>query len=148
MKTVINRFKRSSSGVTLVELLVSIAIISGVLVAILQFYNQAIKHNYQAQEKTSLKFLAEEEIEKLISLPYDSPSLEVFGNNQGRVYFYEKNNYLIKTHIVFLDPATGDIPERYPYNSDQDTLLKKLTISVARKDNIGGQVNFIYYKSP
>lgn len=139
---------RSASGVTLVELLVAIAIISSAVISILHFYNQALRNNLKSQERTSLKFLAESEMEKLISLPYDDNSLEVFANPQGRVYFYEKNNYVIKVHVVLIDPVTGEIPEPYPFGADQDTLLKKFTVSVARKDALAGQVDLIYFKSP
>lgn len=141
-------YKRNSSGVTLLELLVSLVVITTVLITILNFYNTSIKHNSRIRELTNVKFLAEEELEKIISLPYDDKSLDTFGSSLGRTSFAERDNYIVKTHIVFIDPETGDIPERYPFQSKDDTQLKRVIISVARKDKLGGQVDLTYYKSP
>jgi competence protein ComGC len=140
--------KRESSGLSLIELLISIVIISTILVPILNFYNAAIRNTSATQQKTKLKFLAEEEMEKYISLEYNDQSLQAFASSGGRINFYEHGDYLVKSHIVLIDPETGEIPDLYPTQARDDTFLKRVTISVARKDKLGGQVDVIYLKSP
>jgi len=139
---------RNQQGVTLVELLISIAIISTVLVAILNFYNLSLKQSNKFLQETKLKFLAEEEMEKVISLPYNDPSLEAYGSTAGLTQFYERAEFLVKTNVVHIDPRTGEIPDIYPVNKEQETFLKRITISAARKDRMGGQVDVVYLKSP
>lgn len=140
--------KRNPSGLSLIELLLSIVIISTILVPILNFYNSALRNTNETQQKTKLKFLAEEEMEKFISLEYNDSSLQAFASSGGRTNFFERGDYLVKTHIVLIDPETGEIPELYPTQASEDTFLKRITVSVARKDKSGGQVDLIYLKSP
>lgn len=139
---------RKESGVTLIELLIAVTVISVILVPILGFYNLSLRQNFRAKEETTIKFLAEEEMEKFVSLNYYDSVLDVYASPVGRTNFFERGDYLIKTTVIFLDPETGDIPENYPLNEQQDTFLKKVIISVARKDKVGGQVDLTYFKSP
>lgn len=139
---------RDQIGLSVTELLVSTVVVSTVLVAILSFYNQAVRNTGRYEQETKIKFLAEEEMEKYISIPYSDGSLDVFANPGGRTNYYEKENFLVKTHIVHIDPRTGEVPDYYPNKKKDDTYLKKITVSVARRDQLGGQVDLIYYKSP
>jgi hypothetical protein len=66
----------------------------------------------------------------------------------GKTSFYEKDDYIVKVNVILLDPATGEVPEIYPVSREQDTRLKRITVSVARRDRVGGQVDMIYLKSP
>lgn len=143
-----NSFKRNNSGVTLVELLVSLAVIATILIPILNFFNSTLRQNNQDRELTKIRFLAEEELERVISLPYDDPSLDAFGNSTGQTAFFEHDKYLIKQNVVLIDPETGEIPERYPFQKSDDTFLKRVTISTAKQDKLGGQVDLVYLKSP
>lgn len=142
------KFTRNNQGLSLTELLISIVIISTALVPIIGFYNSSLRQTNNTNQKSRVMFLAEEEMEKFVSLGYRDPSLECFATTAGNVSFFEKNEFLVKTNIVFIDPMTMELPELYPVNNEDDTNLKRITVSVARKDNQGGQVNLVYYKSP
>ena len=87
-------------------------------------------------------------MEKFVSIEYRDPSLECYATTAGNVNFYEKNEFLVKTQVVFIYPMTMELPDLYPVKSEEDTKLKRITVSVARKDAQGGQVNLVYYKSP
>lgn len=141
-------FKRNNQGLSLVELLISIVIITTALVPIIGFYNSSLRHTSNANQRSRVMFLAEEEMEKIVSLGYRDPSLQCFATTAGNVNFYEKEEFLVKTQVVFVDPTTMELPELYPVNDEDDTKLKRVTVSVARKDKQGGQVNLVYYKSP
>ncbi len=143
-----SRYRRNSSGVTLIELLVSLVVITTVLIPILNFFNSTLRQNNQDRELTKIRFLAEEELERVISLPYNDSSLDAFGSSLGQTLFMERDEYLIKQTVVLIDPETGEIPERYPFYKADDTFLKRITISAAKKDKIGGQVDLVYLKSP
>jgi len=140
--------KRSSSGITLMELLVSLVIISSSLVAILSVYSTTIRLNLQNEARSRSKFYAEQEMERLLSLPYVSRELDAYGSFNGTTQLFEYKGYIIKTKIIFFDPTTGLPPEIYPFNEKEDPNLKELTVSVVRKDGLGGQVDLINYKSP
>ena len=140
--------KRNSRGVTLTELLISLVVITISLIPVINYFNATLRQNNEAREMTKIRFLVEEEMEKIISLNYRHPSLEALGSNQGISRFDEYNEYLIKTTVLFLDPETGLVPENYPLRIKDDTNLKQITISAARKDKLGGQVNMVYIKSP
>lgn len=140
--------KRDSSGLTLIELLVSLVVITMSLIPVINFFNATLRQNNQARELTKIKFLAEEELERLISLNYKHPSFAALGNSKGASTFTERGDYLIKTTIVYIDPETGQVPEKYPVRESEDTNLKQITVSAARRDKLGGQVNMVYIKSP
>ncbi len=143
-----SRYKRNNAGVTLTELLVSLVVIATVLIPILNFFNSTLRQNNQDRELTKIRFLAEEELERVISLPYDDPSLDAFGSSTGQTAFFERDKYLIKQNVVLIDPETGEIPERYPFHKADDTFLKRVIISAAKQDKLGGQVDLVYLKSP
>ncbi len=142
------RYSRNSAGVTLTELLVSLVVIATILIPILNFFNSTLRQNNQDRELTKIRFLAEEELERIISLPYNDASLDALGNSSGKTDFYERGQYIVKTNVVLIDPETGEIPERYPYNKIDDTFLKRVIISAAKQDKLGGQVDLVYLKSP
>ena len=56
------RILRSQSGFSLLELLISIVIISSVLAGILNVYNTALRLNTLTSAKASAKFHAEQEM--------------------------------------------------------------------------------------
>lgn len=139
---------RSNQGVTLVELLISLVIISFALIPIVNFYNFYLRETNRTHQETRLKFLAQEEMERFIALDYRSNALDCFGNTGGQTNFYERDDFLVKTNIVFIDPETGEIPEIYPASTADDTQLKKITISVSKQNQGSSQVDFVYFKSP
>lgn len=142
------RSTRNNKGISILELLVTVVIIVTVITVIISFYTLALRQTNRFQQQSKLKFLAEEEMEKFISIRYDDNSLSAFSNPAGITNYYEKGEFLVKTHVVFLDPKTMLPPERYPNKKADDTYLKKVTVSTARKDQLGGQVDLIFFKTP
>lgn len=140
--------QRSSKGVTLVELLVSLVVISFALIPIVNFYNYYLMQSNRTHQESRLKFLGQEEMERMIALDYRNSALDCFGSTSGRTEFFEKGEFLVKTNVVFLDPETGERPEIYPASEEDDTQLKKVTVSVARANQGSSQVDFVYFKSP
>ena len=139
---------RSNRGVTLVELLLSVVVISFVLIPIVNFYNYYLRQTNNTNQETRLKFLAQEEMERFIALDYRNSALNCYNNTAGNTTFYERDDFLVKTNVVFIDPETGDRPDLYPSSDEDDTQLKKITISVSKKAPGSEQVDFIYFKSP
>jgi prepilin-type N-terminal cleavage/methylation domain-containing protein len=142
------KWLRDNSGVSLIELLISVAIISVALVPIIGFYNSSLRQTSIVNQQTRVKFLAEEEMEKFISVEYEDASLQCYSTREGNLSFFERNEFLVKTQVVFIDPMTMDLPDIYPNKKENDTNLKRITVSVSRKDGQGGQVNLVYFKSP
>jgi prepilin-type N-terminal cleavage/methylation domain-containing protein len=139
---------RSNQGVTLVELLISLVIISFALIPIVNFYNFYLRETNRTHQETRLKFLAQEEMERFIALDYRDSALDCFSNTTGVTNFYERDDFLVKTNVVFIDPETGEIPEIYPASTNDDTLLKRVTVSVSKQNQNSNQVDFVYFKSP
>lgn len=106
---------RNEFGLSLLELLVTVVILSMIVVPIINFYNAALKNTTTTQETTKLKFIAEEEMEKFISLEYNDRVLQAFSNSTGVTNFFERGEYLVKTNIIFIDPATGEVPSFIPF---------------------------------
>lgn len=66
-----------SSGVTLVELLIAIALLGFVLLGIASLFIASVKSNYSANEYTSLNNLARDRLEQLMTVPFNDPQLAV-----------------------------------------------------------------------
>ncbi len=142
-------YSRSNSGLSLIEILIALAIISTVLISILGFYNYSLRAELRSKNQTELKYLAEQEMERMVALPYSSPELDCYGAFAGRINYYIRDDkYLIKTTVVFMDPDSGEVAENVPRNNKEDTHLKKIIVSVARLDAQGGQIDLTTFKSP
>lgn len=139
---------RQQTGVSLVEILVTIVILSSLFTGILTFYTSSLRSTSSSYSRSKAKFLAEQEMERLISLDYLDDELNAFNNFEGRTQFFENNEYILKTLVIFIDPTTGGTKEPYPVSFDEDTHLKKLIVSATRKDGIGGQVDLTTFISP
>ncbi len=140
---------RSNSGLSLIEILVAIAIISTVLLSILGFYNYSVRMNFRSQSQTELKYIAEQEMERLLSLPYSSPELDCYGAFAGRVNYYIKDDkYLVKSTVIFMSPDSGELEDNVPRSPKDDTHLKKIIVSAARLDAVGGQVDLVTFRTP
>lgn len=66
-----------SSGVTLVELLIAIALLGFVLLGIASLFIASVKSNYSANEYTSLNNLARDRLEQLMTVPFNDAQLAV-----------------------------------------------------------------------
>lgn len=138
---------RNQSGQSLLELMVSIVIITSALAGIIAIFPFIIQKNLKVQKQTEAVNVAQSEIEKLRSLSYFDQDLDALGSLQGMSVLKNIDNYLVRIVIKYVDPKSGEMPEEYPLDLSQDTGLKKVEVSVKRKDGIGGQVNFITFLS-
>lgn len=139
---------RNQSGVSLIELLITIIIISSVLVGIFQIYSTALRINFINEARSKAKFIAEQEMEHLRSLSFNASELDTFNSFLGKVNFKESGNYIIKSKITFLDPTSGQIADPYPVTEEDNTHLKEIIVSVVRKDGLGGQTDLLTYITP
>jgi type II secretory pathway pseudopilin PulG len=70
-----NTRENPEAGVTLVELLISVALLGFVLLGIAPLFITSVKQNYSANEYTSIHNLARDRLEQLMNLPIGSPQL-------------------------------------------------------------------------
>ena len=144
---------RNESGVTLSELLVSLAIITLVIFAVLKFYSTNLLTNTKEYKRAQLYYRAVEEMENLIAKDYSSADLKTFYSSESNIRFIDDGKYLLKIKVESIDPNTTLSPEPYPTNQGEDSLLKKITISaVALEDaqypDKARQVDLVRFISP
>lgn len=138
---------RSQSALSLVELMVSIVIITVALSGIIAIFPYIIQKNVRIQMQNQAVNLAQNEWEKLRALSYYDPALDATGSSEGMSSIKAVDNFLIRVTIKYVDPKTAKAPRNYPTDISHDTGLKEITVSVKRKDNIGAQVNLVTYFS-
>lgn len=148
IQTKMKQRNRNSRGMTLSELLITLVVLGLALAPIVNFFSSSLNQSNENRVRTQARYLAEEELEKVISLDYFDTELDVYSNPLGRTQFLELDTFLVKVNIVLVDPKTLTIADPYPTQKEDDTFMKKVTISAARRDYVGGQVDVIYYKSP
>jgi prepilin-type N-terminal cleavage/methylation domain-containing protein len=68
--------RRSERGLTLVELLIALALLSFVLLGIAPLFIASMKSNYSASEYTSVNVLARDRLEQLMNRPFTDPPLD------------------------------------------------------------------------
>ncbi len=76
--------RRRESGLTLVELLIALALLSFVLLGIVPLFLSSVKSNYSGNEYTSIHILARDRLEQLMNLPFTDAQLNpgVYTNDQ------------------------------------------------------------------
>jgi type II secretory pathway pseudopilin PulG len=67
--------RRRESGLTLIELLVALGLLSFVLLAIAPLFIMSMKSNFSANEYTSIHVLARDRLEQLMNLPFNDPQV-------------------------------------------------------------------------
>ncbi|SFC41186.1 hypothetical protein SAMN04488102_10682 [Alkalibacterium subtropicum] len=102
---IIEKLKRDETGVTLVELLAGIAILSIVVTAFLAFFIQAANTNKQTNEMNEATFLAQEEMEFMTHYSTGNYSEEevigLFDDINGKyLRQFSSDGYEIKTELV------------------------------------------------
>jgi prepilin-type N-terminal cleavage/methylation domain-containing protein len=70
-----SRARKASSGVTLVELLIALALLGFILLGIAPLFIASVKSNYSANEYTSIHILARDRLEQLMNLPFNDAQL-------------------------------------------------------------------------
>ena len=138
---------RNRFGQSLIELMVSIVIITTALSGIIAIFPYIIQKNVRIQMQNQAVNIAQSELEKLRALKYFDPQLDALGGIDGMISIKPIGDYLVRVTIKYVDPKTAKIPQNYPTDVSGDTGLKEITVSVKRKDNIGAQTNLITYFS-
>ena len=138
---------RSHSGQSLVELMVSIVIITVALSGIVAIFPYIIQKNVTIQMQTKAINTAQNELEKLRALSYYDQELDALGSPSGMVTIKPADVYLVRVTVKYIDPKTGLVPDAYPTEISGDTGLKEVTVSVKRKDNVGVQADLVTYFS-
>ncbi len=98
-----SRRGRAESGLTLVELLIALALLSFVLLAIAPLFLSSVKSNYSANEYTSIHVMARDRLEQLMNLPFNDAKLTpgVHANDQSTA---------LPDPVTGLPPASGGVP--------------------------------------
>ena len=138
---------RNQFGQSLIELMVSIVIITVSLSGIIAIFPFVIQRNVRIQMQSQAINLAQNEWERLRALRYYDQELDALFGPQGMITIKAVDNYLVRVTVKYVDAKTGQTPETYPTELSQDTGLKEVTVSVKRKDNVGSQANLVTYFS-
>ncbi|MCH2226533.1 MAG: prepilin-type N-terminal cleavage/methylation domain-containing protein [Candidatus Caenarcaniphilales bacterium] len=144
---------RNSSGVTLAELLISLAIISLVIFSIINFYSTNLLNNSKELKRSQLYYRAVEEMESIIAKDYSSSELRALNTSSSNIKFIDDGKYLLKVKVESIDPRTGISPEIYPITIEEAPLLKKITISAVNLEDAeypqkARQIDLVRYISP
>lgn len=138
---------RSQIGQSLIELMVSLVIITVALSGVIAIFPYVIQKNVRIQMQSQAVNLAQNEWERLRALSYFDPALDAIGSSEGMTSIKAVDNFLVRVTIKYVDPKTAKPPRNYPTDASHDTGLKEITVSVKRKDNVGSQVNLVTYFS-
>ena len=138
---------RSEFGQSMVELMVSIVIITTALSGIIALFPYIIQKNARIQMQGQAVNLLQNEMEKLRALRYYDSELDALGGIDGMSIVKSDGLYLVRISVRYVNPKTSLPPDVYPMDVSEDTGLKEVTVSVKRKDNVGSQVNLITYFS-
>ena len=138
---------RNESGQSLIELMVSIVIITTALSGVIAIFPYIVQKNVRIQMQNKAVNLAQNEWEKLRSLRYYDSELDAFGGVDGMIVNKQIDEYFVRVTVKYVDPKTGQTADPYPSDITGDTGLKEITVSVKRKDNVGSQINLITYFS-
>lgn len=138
---------RNEFGQSLIELMVSIVIITVSLSGIIALFPYIIQKNVRIQMQNKATNIAQNELERLRSLQYYDPELDALPPPEGMVSIKPIEDYLMRVIVKYIDPKSGKLPTVYPADISQDTGLKEVSVSVKRKDNVSFQVNLLTYFS-
>lgn len=138
---------RNQLGQSLVELMVSIVIITVALSGIIAIFPFIIQKNVRIQMQNKAVNLAQNELERLRGLRYFDGELDALQGPDGMVTIKTVEDYLVRVTVKYVDPLTGLSPETYPTDLSQDTGFKEVTVSVKKKDSVSFQANLVTYFS-
>ena len=138
---------RTQYGQSLIELMVSIVIITVALSGVVAIFPYIIEKNARIRIQSETINTAQNELERLRTLSYYDEELNALGSQDGMTIIKNVGDFLLRITVKYIDPKTGIPPESYPQDASEDTGLKEIAISVKRKDNIGSQANLVTYFS-
>ena len=125
----------NTSGYTLIEVLLAMSILAVGLLAVASMQVSAIRVNSTAQDITERITMAQDRIEELVALPYNSPWLETAGNPPG--LDSAGNTHLLTSNGYTISWTTAQGP-----TGDANTTL--ITVSVSK----GGKTSRVRYVKP
>ncbi|MDN6292380.1 MAG: prepilin-type N-terminal cleavage/methylation domain-containing protein [Tetragenococcus halophilus] len=107
-KLIFGEMRKNDAGVTLVELLAAIAILSIVVTAFLAFFIQAAETNNRTNKLNEATFLAQEEMELITSYSTDDYSAQEVKDRffSGEIYPKNSNGYVIEA--VLTEPTNDN----------------------------------------
>lgn len=120
-RKLLNKVKTGEAGVTLVELLAAIAILSIVVTAFLAFFIQAAETNNRTNELNEATFLAQEEMELVTSY-----STAGYSGQEVKEKFSSEGTYPKDSQGYFIE-ATLTEPK-----PEDDTQLYKVVVTVSK----------------
>lgn len=138
---------RSELGQSMIELMVSIVIITTALSGIIAIFPYIIQKNVKIKMQTEAVNIAQSEVEKLKALSYYDEKLNALALPEGMSITEKKGDYLVRTTIKYVDSALCKVPSSYPNEISQDTGLKEISVSVIREDRAISQVDIVTYIS-
>lgn len=74
VRRVVRRARGRRAGFTLIEALIATALLGFSLVVMFGFHSQAVRSNRDARRMTACTYLAQAQVERLMSLPWDASS--------------------------------------------------------------------------
>ena len=138
---------RNQSGQSLIELMVSVVIITVALAGIVAIFPYIIQKNVKIKMQSEAVNIAQSELEKLKALSYYDEKLNALILPEGMSITEKKGDYLVRIIVKYVDPDSAKTPSSYPSDISQDTGLKEISVSVTREDRVGSQVDIIGYIS-
>jgi prepilin-type N-terminal cleavage/methylation domain-containing protein len=106
-QSLLSRGRRAGElGFSLIEVLIAAAILLVVALGVLPIFSQAIVNNRAGADYTQVTNIARSELERLYSLPFSSPELEVVGPETVRnEYFSQRDQKWADGNAPLNDPA-------------------------------------------
>jgi Tfp pilus assembly protein PilV len=142
--------RRGEAGLTLVELLISMALLGFVLLGIAPLFIASVKSNYSGNEYTSIHNLARDRLEQLMNLPFTDVQLNQgsFGNDLPPtlpdpvtgVPPSQIKNPLVRTYAVQNFTSTAPLASGDPYTlstvgSGNPCQFKRIDVTVTSSNS-------------
>lgn len=108
---------RNAEGYSLIEVLIAISILAVGLLAVAAMQVSAIRVNSTATNITERATIAQDQLEQLVALPFDSTWLEVAGNpptldSAGNTHRAIVNDYTVEWNVVDKQDAGGTVTSK------------------------------------
>jgi len=140
------------SGVTLVELIMSMVIISIALTGVLTVMNQTVSHSADPMVRHQAVAIAESYLEEILVQSYDNPGGGYTGADRGQFDDVDDYNSLsdtgVKDHlgnpVAILANYNVSVSVSTPVTLTGSVLAKKVTVSVT---GVGTSLNLVGYRA-
>ncbi|MFA5386843.1 MAG: prepilin-type N-terminal cleavage/methylation domain-containing protein [Candidatus Paceibacterota bacterium] len=109
---------KNQKGITLIEVIVALAVLSIGIIGILQSFPAAAQKEGIAKNNSTAAYLAQGQLETLLSYDYDNPLLSTGTTTTSTL------NYYIQTNVAYIDPL-DDLNA-----TDTDLGIKRIKIKV------------------